>query len=203
MAPIERFNKTLRMYIARYKGVYESRRLSQAIINEIVTEYNSTDHSSILDYKPIEALTDSDAIDEIYFHNLELRKSDKDVPETSVKVGDHVRVLLKKDTDKFFKTGQLWSKEIYTVDDYDKTKHQYLLSNGNAYQHDQLQVIDKGKFDKFNHKFEETIVEETIDQHTKRVKPRNIAITRDVKDVLNQPVLDTKRARKPRKVTDV
>lgn len=198
MSPVERFNKTLRMYISRYKGVYESRRLSQSIINDIVGEYNNTPHSSILNYTPIQALSDRDVIDKIYLHNVELKQNDKKIRLPNIKIGDSVRVLLKKDTDKFYKTGILWSKEIYNVDDIDKTTNQYLLSNGNKYQYDQLQVIDREKFDKYNYEFKEKIQEDLIDQHRERVKPKNIRISRDIKDVLNQPILEEKRQRKPK-----
>lgn len=198
MSPVERFNRTIRMHIARYKGVYESRKLSQAIINDIVDEYNNTGHSSILNYTPTQALTDRDVIDKIYIHNTRLREEDKKtVPLPNIKVGDSVRVLLKKDTDKFYKTGQLWSKEIYTVEKYDKTVNQYLLSSGKKYQSDQLQVVDKEKFDKYNHKFSEVVVDEQIPEPR-----RKVAITRDIRDVLAVQTLEGKRDRKKKIIYD-
>lgn len=194
MSPVERFNRTLRTYIEKYRNVF-NKKLGQKNIDKFIDVYNNTSHSSILDYTPIEALTDREAIDKIHFHNIEKRKQVGE--ESNIKVGDYVRHYKRKDTDKFNKVGLNWSRGIFVVEEYDKDTNQYKISNDNKYPPDYLKVIDKKAFDKYNYKpdREETIIDEP--------KPRNVRLTKDIKDVLNTPVIEGKRVRKQRQILDL
>jgi hypothetical protein len=113
MSPIERFNKTLRLYLEKYKIVYG--KIDSNVLNKIMNTYNNIPHSK-LKYSPIEILNSKKYQDEITSDNYLLQKSIK----TEKPIDGYVRILLNKTV--FKKVSPIWSSEVYKIKSY---------SNGN------------------------------------------------------------------------
>ena len=205
MGPIERFNRTLRQYIDKYKINHRSEKLTQEKINQLTNAYNNTPHSSILKYTPTEAF-ESNPMSEISLYNEQRKKkcNPKKLPLKS-----YVRIYLKKDTDQFKKGAKNWSSEIYQIENYDKTRNLYALAalpakaaarkvNDKYYPYDYLQIINKENYDKYNYEVptDKTPSDEKKQADDETRPKKKIAITKDIKDVLNEPILETKRVRK-------
>jgi len=134
-SPIERFNRTLRLYIERYRVIYG--KLDREVLNIILKSYNNTKHAK-LEYTPIEILkskSDQYAIEDHYIN------MDNENHVNALKDGQSVRVLL--DRTPFQKIRPVWSKEIYKVKKIINNGSNYQLSGLDGFYHlYELQPID-------------------------------------------------------------
>ena len=133
MSPVERFNKTLRLYLEKYRDVYG--RLSNKIIKEILNAYNNAPHAD-LPFSPNIIIHDKDIQLEVAKFYLDERQQNElnIIPD-----GTPVRILL--NVTKFQKTKPVWSDDVYTIEKM--VKNFYLLNEIEGhYKYEQLQVIN-------------------------------------------------------------
>ena len=132
-SPIERFNRTLRLYIEKYRVIYG--KINSKVLEKIMTAYNSVNHAD-LPYNPIEILKDKDKQLECEKYYLYL---DNQNHISGLKLGQSVRVLI--DRGAFQKTKPIWSHEVYKIEKILNNSN-YLVNN--IYYHlDELQPINE------------------------------------------------------------
>lgn len=142
-APIERFNYSIRLLIEKYKEIYGG-NVSNSI-QELVELYNTSLHSSIKT-TPAEVLQSESVQNELAKKNAKIKSLN--VPN-NLKVGDTVRVYIKKEDDPFNKLSPNWSKDIYVINSYNAKNGKYTLNNDKKYTENKLQLISSVmKFDK-------------------------------------------------------
>ena len=132
-SPIERFNKTLRLYIEKYRVVYG--KIDRKVLQLIVDAYNNVNHAD-LKHTPIEILKDPKFQEEADLHYSEMNYLND---LETIPVGSHVRKLL--DISPFQKIKPIWSSEIYTVKSYLNSVYKLDDDPGN-YNADELQVVN-------------------------------------------------------------
>jgi hypothetical protein len=134
MSPIERFNKTLRLYLEKYKVVYG--KIDSNVLNKIMNTYNNIPHSK-LKYSPIEILNNKKYQDEITSNNYLLQKSIK----FEKPIDGYVRILLTKNA--FKKVSPIWSSEIYKIKSF--SNGNYILEElpDKYFKRDELLPVDK------------------------------------------------------------
>ena len=132
-SPIERFNRTLRLYIEKYRVIYG--KIDSKVLEKIMTAYNSVNHAD-LPYNPIEILKDKNKQLECEQYYLHL---DKQNHISRLKIGQSVRVFI--DRGAFQKTKPIWSHEVYKIEKILNDSN-YLVNN--TYYHlDELQPINE------------------------------------------------------------
>ena len=135
-SPIERFNKTLRFYIEKYRVVYG--KIDNSVLNKILLAYNNVSHAS-LEFSPIQILDNSHDQDIVESHYIDVENSNE---YGKIPLGSHVRKLINSDKSPFSnKIKPVWSKEIYKVVGYSKSL--YTLDDDTKYPKDKLQVVVK------------------------------------------------------------
>jgi hypothetical protein len=134
MSPVERFNKTLRLYLEKYKVVYG--KIDSNVLNKIMNTYNNITHSN-LKYTPIEILNNKKYQDEITSDNYLLQKSIK----FEKPIDGYVRILLTKNA--FKKVSPIWSSEIYKIKSF--SNGNYILEElpDKYFKRDELLPVDK------------------------------------------------------------
>ena len=195
---IERFNKTLRLLIEKYAETY-GKPLNKKIITRLVEAYNNEAHSSLEDRTPRSVLTDMEEATELWKHYVELKHSVRSALDDDdiLPKGTWVRWFVRLDS-PFKKVARNWSKALYQVDGYDRQKKLYKLDGlDKMLRREYLQVVDKDMFDMYNYIPEK-------EQRSEEERPRRkIGITRDIRDVLAQPVAEGKRERKRKVILDL
>ena len=126
---VERFNRTLRGYIERYRAAYGDSFMDH--LQNLVNNYNNTYHNSI-GSPPADA-----DMERIRMFN-KLRK-DKVTPMPELLPGDKVRYIINR---SLFSKGAepKWTKQVFTVKE--QKGDRYVLSNGNDYRAYELLKID-------------------------------------------------------------
>lgn len=112
-SPIERFNKTLRLMLEKYRMV--DGKIDNKSLKKIIGAYNSTSHSK-LNYSPNEILANEKYQVQISGYNNQLKKL-YNSPDLTPPLNGHVRILLEKKT--FQKVKPVWSTEIYKVEKFE------------------------------------------------------------------------------------
>jgi len=134
MSPIERFNKTLRLYIEKYRVIYG--KIDNNVLQKIMTSYNNVSHAN-LTYTPIQILENKKDQLIIEQHFLDLGQENH---LNSLKIGQEVRILLNQTP--FQKIKPVWSNEVYKIIKVINGSN-YQLENMNGYFHlDELQPIN-------------------------------------------------------------
>lgn len=191
---VERFNKTLRSLIEKFAYLY-GKKISRKNVQKLVDGYNNTEHSSLVGLTPYQALKDLKLSRQLYYHYVDLKWANKDKEESDVLPnGTWCRWFIREGL--FKKTGKNWSKTLYQVSGYDPKTKSYTLE-GLKKKHlrrEYLQVVDKELFDKYNY-IPERVVEQR-DRNEGRRQRKGFRLNRDELEVINQPVLTTKRVRK-------
>ena len=114
-SPIERFNKTLRIYIEKFKIVYGN--INSEVLDIIMKSYNNIEHAG-LKYSPIEILKNKKYQDEITSRNYNLNNDEIiDKPITG-----YVRIRIPGNT--FKKVSPVWSDKIYKIKRYSKGSYE-------------------------------------------------------------------------------
>lgn len=189
---IERFNKTLRLYIEKYFNVYGG-KITQNVMNKLIYAYNNTVHASLYKHTPSDVLTNVDVQNDVISKNELSKEQDlDDKPNVNIiPNGTSVRYYYRW-KDGFRKTGKNWTKTIFTVSSYNKAKQMYGLDGADElFRPEFLQIVDKDLLKEYNAK--PTIVAPRVNEDN---VVRNVGITKDIRDVLSQPVIETKRERK-------
>ena len=175
-SPIERFNRTLRLYIEKYRVIYG--KIDSKVLEKIMTAYNSVSHAD-LPYNPIEILKDKDKQLECEQYYLYL---DKQNHISSLKIGQSVRVLI--DRGAFQKTKPIWSHEVYKIEKILNNSN-YLVNN--TYYHlDELQPINESYL--LNDKKiteQEDYLPDNLDEND-FIKPKPIEIPVDKRELSNR-----------------
>ena len=133
-SPIERFNRTLRLYLQKYKSIYG--KIDNNVLTKIIDAYNNIEHAE-LNATPNEILKDNNLQKQTELHFMELSKENL---QDILPNGSKVRKLL--DISQFQKIRPVWSKEIYSIKKYSKNTYE-LVGDSGFYKRDQLQPINE------------------------------------------------------------
>lgn len=169
MSPIERFNKTLRLSIEKYRVLYG--KITNKVIKVITDSYNSNEHSN-LKYSPNEILESKEKQKEIQKYYLSRKK---DYLNSDEVIDGWVRVLISYGT--FSKVKPVWSLKLYKIDFYDPIKHRYKLEGSkDYYSRSQLLSVNKKYLMNENLKFDDVVVEKRVLRSTDKggVRTRGI-----------------------------
>lgn len=137
-APIERFNGTMRRMIEKYNLIYGGDMFKE--VRNVIKAYNNRIHKTI-QMAPSEVIGNEKAIKKIRAIFAMNQKGGESVQKIEDKA--RVRVLTVDEDGKFNKIGANFSKEIYTVESFDKVANKYKVSDGKKYRENQLLVVDK------------------------------------------------------------
>jgi transposase InsO family protein len=186
-ANIERFNGTLRLLIEKYKLAYGG-NITQNVINNLIQSYNNNKHKRLL-FTPIEICKNLNNASQQYDQNQEEKKIENELPTNQLQNDTYVRYYTRH-AESFKKLGKNWSKTIYQIEEYEPQSNSYTLKDlpNKKFPYEYLQPIDINLFNAYNYK-------PTIPQNNNQ-RRRNVAITRDVRDVLNQPIQNERRRRR-------
>jgi hypothetical protein len=126
---VDRFSKTIKNIIAKVMTHNDNNEWINNL-ETIISKYNDTPHSSICNFTPNEA--------EIYDENIRECMNEKDEPKDKLKIGDFVRIKLKKN---IFNKGyeQTYSNKTYEI--VDKIGHTYTLDDGTEKREFDLQMV--------------------------------------------------------------
>lgn len=190
---LERFNGTLRLLIEKYYNTYRG-RITQKIIDQLLEAYNTNVHSSLYGFSPLEVLASPDVQNDIMEFNKRLKEEDLATRpvDRPLRVGTWVRWFTRYDS-KYRKLAKNWSSTLYQIESYSPSNQSYRLGGlpKKEFRAEQLQVVNKRLFDLYNYRPPRRGPQVVED------RPRRpVAITRDVKDVLNAPIQQGKRERK-------
>ena len=128
---IERWNRTIKTQLWKYFTANGTHRYLE-ILQPLIDKYNSTKHRSI-GFTPSDARKPSNY--QQVFHNLYYRKVKENLKAPKYKVGDKVRLAIKKD--KFEKAYIInWSDRVYTISKVLNTiPHTYTVQDERGRQH--------------------------------------------------------------------
>ena len=160
-SPIERFNKTLRLYIEKYRTVYG--KIDNSVLQTIINAYNNVSHGE-LHNSPIEILKNPDAQDYVELYNINENKLNDLVV---IPIGSSVRKLIERTP--FKKIKPVWSNKIYTVEGFHHNTYT-LEGDDGIYRKNELQVVNKDFIqndEKVNIKHEPQEVEQEEEEEVK------------------------------------
>ena len=128
---IERWNRTIKTQLWKYFTANGTHRYIE-ILQPLIDKYNSTKHRSI-GFTPSDARKPSNY--QQVFHNLYYKKVKENLKAPKYKVGDKVRLAIKKD--KFEKAYIInWSDRVYTISKVLNTiPHTYTVQDERGRQH--------------------------------------------------------------------
>ena len=132
-SPIERFNKTLRLYLEKHRSV--NGRITSNVLEHLLESYNSVPHAQ-LDYSPVDILKNKTAVNkttDFYIHQRQ------DFVLHTLDVGTHVRTLLNPSI--FQKIKPVWSDKIYTIERVEQHTLYYLHGIRKPFKREELQVV--------------------------------------------------------------
>lgn len=189
-ANIERFNGTLRLLIEKYKITFGG-NITQNVLDIIVEAYNENEHSSLKN-PPIEIVSNLEKAKEQYLENQIDKEINYELPEEKILPNDTFVRYYIRHQESFKKKGKNWSKIIFQIEGYDPMTKTYILKDleDKFLQREFLQVIDKPKYDLYNAKITKPI------RLNENRQERNMPITRDDADVINQPIQNQPRQRR-------
>ena len=131
-SPIERFNKTLRLSIAKYRMVYG--KITQEALNTIIDSYNNSMHST-LKYSPNQIIESKELANEVYKNYDTMKAESKYTPRKGW-------VRIKLETNVFSKLKAVWSNELYEIESF-KNGRYTLKGKSGKYRDEDLQFIQK------------------------------------------------------------
>lgn len=136
MSPIERFNKTLRIYIEKFKIVYGN--INSDVLDIIMKSYNNIEHAN-LKYSPIEILKNKKYQDEVTSINYAKQNNQISIPSL---VG-HVRIRIPGNT--FKKVSPVWSDKIYTIKSFSKGNYELTELPNKYFKREDILPVSKEK----------------------------------------------------------
>jgi hypothetical protein len=158
-SPIERFNKTLRLMIEKYRVINSN--INKDALKSIIDAYNNTVHSKYI-YTPNQILGSEKYQNQISAYNNELKvlyNSDVIVPLTG-----YVRVLLEQKA--FQKVKPVWSTKIYKILHF-KYGNYSLEGLDKLYKRNELQPVIKDYI--MGEKLKVDVEEPVIDDRIKKI----------------------------------
>ena len=141
---IDRFSRTLKSMIQRYLVANNTTKYIQEL-QDFVSLYNDTPHSSINDIKPNDATEEENMmiIGDINYKKQKHNQKIVKLKPSKIVVGDHVRYKIDKGT--FTKGYSItYSNEVFTVVSIKGNKA--VLSNNKEYRLGDLQIVPEGSF---------------------------------------------------------
>ena len=181
-AIVERFNRTLRDLLKKYRLLYHDFNWPK-YINDLVDIYNNTFHKTIEDSP--------------YNIWAKFHYNQQTIIQTPVeyKIGDMVRIVKVKDI--FGKADEIiHSKEVYKV--MKVNKNNITLDNGNSYKPYELIRVNDIIYLDYDENKEEEIANQ-IFQKEQKIKRELKKVNVDEKNIIN----NTKRERKSRQILDL
>ena len=139
---IDRFCKTIKTILSKYMTNNNTTQIYN-VLDEFVNAYNHTPHSSLFNYSPEDVLTNQKAfLDVLQLNQEKLMFNNQIDNKINLKVGDYVRVKLKKNQ---FEKGYTinYSKRVYQIERLSSNKA--ILNNGNEYNVKDLQVVNNNE----------------------------------------------------------
>ena len=134
-SPIERFNRTLRLYLEKYRAIHS--QINNNVLQKIIKSYNGVSHAN-LHFSPVEILTSKKDQLEVEQHFLDL---DNQNHIHALKIGQEVRILLNRTP--FQKIKPIWSSEIYKISSVINGSNYQLTDKPGHFHLDELQPIQK------------------------------------------------------------
>ena len=134
-SPIERFNRTLRGYLEKYKVIYG--KIDSNVLQRIINSYNGVIHAG-LDYSPIEILKSKKDQLKVEQHFLNLSNENH---INALKIGQEVRILINRSP--FQKIKPVWSSELYKISKIINGSNYELEHKAGFFHLDELQVVNK------------------------------------------------------------
>ena len=131
---IERFNKTLRWYLQKFRAV--KGRIDNNVLKTILSAYNNVSHAN-LKHTPIEILESKEYQNEVEEHFIDVQQENE---LNVLPIGTSVRILL--DQSPFKKTAPVWSSQVYTISDFHNSNYELDDVDG-YYKFDELQPINE------------------------------------------------------------
>ena len=164
-SPIERFNRTLRLFLEKYRVIYG--KIDSSVLKVIMTTYNNIPHAK-LKFSPIEILNtkeDQDKVAKVFNY------MDKENHIHGLKIGQSVRILINRSP--FQKIKPVWSSEIYTIKKAINNGN-YILNDRSGYFHlNELQPINE---DMLMNDKKVTIKEESLPPDIQNIEPQEEAV---------------------------
>ena len=133
-SPIERFNKTLRTYLEKYRSIHG--KITGAVLDQLIDAYNNVPHAQ-LEYSPLDILKSKAIQSEVA--NVYIRSRQNFVLHT-LSVGTHVRILLSPTL--FQKVKPVWSDKIYVIERVLNHTNYYVNGVDKPFKQEQLQVVN-------------------------------------------------------------
>ena len=121
-SPIERFNKTIRLYLEKYRIL--NGKIDNNALENILYAYNNSKNLST-GFTPIEILDDKSKQDKVENHNILLDRENK---REILPNGTYVRTLLT--ISPFQKVKPVWSFETYKIRIYSQSNYQLDRKDG-------------------------------------------------------------------------
>jgi len=140
-APIERFNKTLRLMIEKFKVVYGG--INSNVLKTIMASYNNIEHAN-LKYSPIEILNSKKIQDEITMKNEAIKQSIID----EIPLRGYCRIMIQSSV--FKKVSPIWSKEIYKIKSFSSGNYSLEGIPNKQFKRDELLSVEKDNVQKPN-----------------------------------------------------
>lgn len=186
---IERFNKTLRGLIEKWRNLF-GKNIDQKVIDKLIRGYNNSIHSSLNGLTPYEALKDMIKSRTLYNHYVDLKNYSLNFPEDpELKIGTWVRYYV-RGNDVFKKLKRNWSKGLHQIEKYYKPSKVYKLDGVKRwFKRDYLMPVDKELFEKYNYEVQGQEKEQIRDE------TRKVYVSKEDREIRKQPILDTKRQR--------
>lgn len=147
-SPIERFNKTLRLMIEKFKMIYGG--INSSVLETIMLSYNNISHGTLKD-SPIDILKSKILQDKITSDNYNLEKNQ--ITLTPLK--GSVRILIQTST--FKKVSPVWSSKIYKIKSFSKGNYELNEIPNKYFKRDELLPIETDKLLKPSLKDEVTV----------------------------------------------
>jgi hypothetical protein len=140
---IDRFSRTLKTMIAKYMTA-QNTVVYYDKLDDFIKAYNNTPHSALGDVTPSNVMNNTEDYRQVQMINLEKLKFNQSISKTlsqNIKVGDTVRIKLKK---KLFQKGYEinYSPQIYTIVSIQNDTA--VLNNNSKHKLINLMVVDAG-----------------------------------------------------------
>ena len=177
-APIERFNKTLRLMIEKFKVVYGG--INSNVLKTIMASYNNIEHAN-LKYSPIEILNSKKIQDEITMKNEAIKQSIID----EIPLEGYCRIIIQSSV--FKKVSPIWSKGIYKIKSF--SSGNYILEGipNRQFKKEELLSVEKDNVQKPSNKNSEQVTisqkGETVRSDFTREKSKREIKKRDILDI--------------------
>jgi len=146
-SPIERFNRTLRLMIEKYRVL--KNKIDNNAIQKIIDTYNNTIHSKFT-HTPNQILNNQLYQTQLSGYYEELKKEYNE--EIIKPLEGYVRILL--ETSSFQKIKPIWSLEIYKIKSFNNGFYE-LENSKKLYKREELQPVEKDFLMRKNIKIED------------------------------------------------